>query len=162
MPDGTPLSESSRHLRDAFGRFATGVCLVTTIGPEGPVGFTANSFSSVSLDPPLVLWSPARASRRFAAFVAARHYAIHILAHDQSDWTQRFSRAGDGFSGLGHSLTDEGIPVLSEALARFDCAAHATHDGGDHAILVGRVLRAVFREGEPLVFSQGHYGRFTR
>lgn len=163
MPDGTPtteMSQASRSLRDAFGRFATGVCLITTMSPEGPVGFTANSFASVSLDPPLVLWSPARASRRFEIFATARHYAIHVLGAEDADWITRFTRNGTGFDGLDHELTAEGLPVLSGALARFDCAAHAAHDGGDHAILVGRVLRATFRDGAPLVFSQGRYGRF--
>lgn len=160
MPDGTQLTDDSRALRDAFGRFATGVCIVTTTGPDGPVAFTANSFSSVSLDPPLLLWSPARASRRFGVFAGASHYAIHVLGIEQADWIDRFSRNGEGFAGLDHGVTEEGLPILPDALARFDCAAHAAHDGGDHAILVGRVLRASFREGAPLVFSQGRYGRF--
>ncbi|AZL60849.1 flavin reductase [Tabrizicola piscis] len=160
MPDGTPLPIDSRGLRDAFGRFATGVCLVTTMGPDGPVGFAANSFSSVSLDPPLVLWSPAKASRRFGVFTAATHYAIHVLGVEQADWIPRFARTGEGFAGLDHVVTDEGLPVLPTALARFDCAAHAAHDGGDHAILVGRVLRVTVRDGEPLIFSQGRYGGF--
>lgn len=152
--------DDPRALRDAFGRFATGVCLVTAQGPEGPVGFTANSFASVSLEPPLVLWSPARASRRFGVFSAAGHYAIHILGAEQADLITRFSRDGTGFGGLDPVVTDEGLPVLP-ALARFDCAAHAAHDGGDHAILVGRVLRATVRDGAPLVFSQGRYGEFV-
>lgn len=167
MPDGTQMTETvfdptdPRALRDAFGRFATGVTVITTLGPEGPVGFVANSFSSLSLDPPLVLWSPARASRRFPVFAEARHFAIHILAEDQADWITRFSRPGDAFVGLHTGLTEERIPTLPGALARFDCASHATHDGGDHAILVGRVLRITLRDGAPLVFSQGSYGGFA-
>jgi flavin reductase (DIM6/NTAB) family NADH-FMN oxidoreductase RutF len=162
LPDGTRPNDTldPRALRDAFGRFATGVCLVTTQGPEGPVGFTANSFASVSLDPPLVLWSPARTARRFGIFVAARFYAVHVLAADQSGLVARFARYGDGFKGLDHGVTEEGLPTLP-ALARFDCAAHAVHDGGDHAILVGRVLRVTLREGAPLVFSRGRYGGFA-
>ncbi|WP_240783973.1 flavin reductase family protein [Tabrizicola caldifontis] len=167
MPDGTASTEllldpsDPRALRDAFGRFATGVTLVTTLGPEGPVGFVANSFSSVSLDPPLVLWSPARASSRFAIFTGARHFAIHVLEAGQRDWVARFARGGAGFAGLDHSLTSEGLPALSGALARFDCARHAVHDGGDHAIILGRVLRMAVRAGKPLVFSQGRYGSFA-
>jgi flavin reductase (DIM6/NTAB) family NADH-FMN oxidoreductase RutF len=166
MPDGTREIETvtppddHRALRDAFGRFATGVTVVTTLGPEGPVGFTANSFSSLSLDPPLVLWSPAKSSRRFGVFAGAEAYAIHVLADTQAGLIQRFARAGEGFQGLDHALTDEGLPVFP-ALARFDCAAHAVHDGGDHAILVGRVLRVTIRDGAPLVFSQGRYGGFA-
>lgn len=167
MPDGTLASDTvldpsdARALRDAFGRFATGVTLVTTPGPEGPVGFVANSFASVSLDPPLVLWSPARASSRFAIFEGAAHFAIHVLESGQRDWLARFARGGAGFSGLDHSVTTEGLPALSGALARFDCARHAVHDGGDHAIVVGRVLRVTVRPGAPLVFSQGRYGGFA-
>lgn len=166
MPDGSheietvTLPEDHRALRDAFGRFATGVTVVTTTGPEGPVGFTANSFSSLSLEPPLVLWSPAKSSRRFGVFAGAQAYAIHVLGEDQAALIQRFARAGAGFDGLDHGLTAEGLPVLP-ALARFDCAAHAVHDGGDHAILVGRVLRVTVRDGAPLVFSQGRYGGFA-
>jgi flavin reductase (DIM6/NTAB) family NADH-FMN oxidoreductase RutF len=167
MPDGTLANDTvldptdARALRDAFGRFATGVTLVTTPGPEGPVGFVANSFASVSLDPPLVLWSPARASSRFAIFAGATHFAIHVLEAGQRDWLARFARGGAGFSGLDHSVTTEGLPTLTGALARFDCATHAVHDGGDHAIMVGRVLRVTVRAGEPLVFSQGRYGGFA-
>lgn len=165
MPDGPPMTDRTtdpgdqRALRDAFGRFATGVTLVTTIGPAGPAGFVANSFASVSLEPPLVLWSPARASRRFQVFADARHYAIHILAADQAGLLQRFASTGAGFAGLEHGLTDEGLPALP-ALARFDCVAHAAHDGGDHAILVGRVLRLTLGDGAPLVFCNGCYGGF--
>jgi flavin reductase (DIM6/NTAB) family NADH-FMN oxidoreductase RutF len=162
LPDGTRPTDTldPRLLRDAFGRFATGVCLVTTQGPEGPVGFTANSFASVSLDPALVLWSPARAARRFGIFAAAPVYAIHVLAADQAGLVARFARNGEGFRGLEHGVNDEGQPTLP-ALARFDCAAHAMHDGGDHAILVGRVLRVALRDGAPLIFSQGRYGGFV-
>lgn len=166
MPDGMPIPETvslpgdQRALRDAFGCFATGVTLVTTMGPAGPVGFTANSFASVSLDPPLVLWSPARASRRFGVFAEASHYAIHILSAAQADLINRFSGNGEGFSGLEYGVTAEGLPTLPAALARFDCSAHATHDGGDHAILVGRVLRVTMADGAPLVFCKGCYGDF--
>ncbi len=166
MPDGCPMEEriiapdDPRGLREAFGRFATGVTIVTTLGPDGPVGFIANSFASVSLDPALVLWSPARASRRFGTFARANHYAIHVLDAAQADLVPRFAGAGSGFAGLDPALTAEDLPTLP-ALARFDCAAHAAHDGGDHAILVGRVLRVTLRDGSPLVFSQGRYGGFA-
>lgn len=150
-----------RLLRKAFGRFATGVTVVTIAGAEGPQGFTANSFTSLSLDPPLILWAPARASSRFAPFAGAGHFALHVLAEDQADLCRRFARAGAGFDGLSHTINAEGVPVLPQTLARFECAAHAAHDGGDHLIVVGRVLRAAFRDGAPLVFSQGTYGGFS-
>ncbi len=151
----------ARALRDGFGRFATGVTIVTTTGLLGPVGFVANSFSSVSLDPPLVLWSPARASSRFEVFSLAAHFAIHVLEAGQAEWMARFARGGSGFDGLDHSVTAEGLPALSGALARFDCARHAGHDGGDHQIIVGRVLRVTVRDGAPLVFSRGRTGQFV-
>lgn len=168
MPDGftgsgtTPslAGTEARALREAFGAWATGVTIVTVQGPEGPMGFTANSFSSVSLDPPLVLWSPARSSSRFAAFSGAEAFAIHVLRQDQGDWLSRFARGGSGFDGLDWAATPEGLPALTGALARFDCARHAAYDGGDHEIILGRVLRVTTTPGEPLVFSKGRYGTF--
>lgn len=148
----------SRLFRDALGRFATGVTVVTVQGPDGPMGFTANSFSSLSLDPPLVLWSPAKASSRFQYFSAADHYSIHVLGQDQADWPGRFARGGPGFDGIEWRLNSEGVPILPGTLARFDCRRQATHDGGDHAIIVGLVLRLALEEGEPLVFAKGRFG----
>jgi flavin reductase (DIM6/NTAB) family NADH-FMN oxidoreductase RutF len=156
-----PDAANARLFRDALGRFATGVTVVTIAGPDGPMGFTANSFASLSLDPPLVLWSPAKASQRYPFYAAARHYAIHVLGQHQSDLPARFSRGGLGFDGLDWHLNTEGVPVLPGALARFDCAQHATHDGGDHLIIVGQVLRLALEEGEPLVFANGRFGGFT-
>lgn len=159
--EGTlPDAANARVFRDALGRFATGVTVVTIQGADGPMGFTANSFASLSLDPALVLWSLARSSRRFAYFAGARHYAIHILGQDHADLPTRFSRSGQGFDGLDWLPNEEGVPILPGALARFDCAQHATHDGGDHLIIVGQVLRLALEEGEPLVFAKGRYGRF--
>jgi flavin reductase (DIM6/NTAB) family NADH-FMN oxidoreductase RutF len=153
-----PDDVEGRALRSALGRFATGVTLVTTATEAGPLGFTANSFASVSLDPPLVLWSPARSSSRFPAFAAARFYTIHVLGAEQFALIGRFARGGVGFEGLPALRSPEGAPLIADPLARFDCEQHATHDGGDHLIIVGRVLRAAFRDGDPLVFSQGRYG----
>lgn len=156
-----PDAGTARAFRDALGRFATGVTVVTVDTLEGPMGFTANSFSSVSLEPPLVLWSPARASSRYPYYAAAAFYTIHVLGAEQEDLSRRFSRGGAGFDGLERDTTPEGVPVIPGTLARFDCAHHAAHDGGDHLIVVGRVLRAAFRDGPPLLFSQGGFGRFN-
>jgi flavin reductase (DIM6/NTAB) family NADH-FMN oxidoreductase RutF len=155
-----PGPETARAFRDALGRFATGVTVVTCTTPEGPLGITANSFASLSLDPPLVLWSPAKASRRFAPFVAAGHYAIHVLSDVQGPVGAGFVRDGAAFSDLDWTMNAEGVPVITGCLARFECARAAVHDGGDHAIVVGRVLRAAMGEGAPLVFGGGQYGRF--
>lgn len=152
---------NARVFRDALGRFATGVTLVTIKGPDGPMGFIANSFASLSLDPALVLWSPAKASQRYPFFATARHYAIHVLGQNHADLPARFSRGGQGFAGLDWQGNDEGVPVLPGAIARFDCVQHATHDGGDHLIIVGHVLRLSLEEGEPLVFAKGRFGGFT-
>jgi flavin reductase (DIM6/NTAB) family NADH-FMN oxidoreductase RutF len=163
MADGgiIPNADNARLFRDALGRFATGVTVVTIVGPDGPMGFTANSFSSLSLDPALVLWSPAKSSSRFAQFATAEHYAIHVLSQVQVDWPARFARGGAGFDGLDWGVNGEGVPVLAGALSRFDCARHATHDGGDHVIVVGQVLRLALEEGEPLVFANGRFGGFV-
>jgi flavin reductase (DIM6/NTAB) family NADH-FMN oxidoreductase RutF len=159
MPPFTPGPETARAFRDALGRFATGVTIVTTRTESGPLGITANSFASVSLDPPLVLWSPARASRRFAAFESAKDFSIHILSESQHQMATAFTRDGWPLDGGWHD--DDGAPVIEGCIARFDCTRHAIHDGGDHAIVVGRVRRAVLAEGSPLLFAGGAFGRFT-
>lgn len=155
-----PGPQTMRAFRDALGRFATGVTVVTTQTPNGPLGITANSFSSVSLDPPLVLWSPAKASRRFQPFVEAEHFAIHVLASHQSDICGGFVSEGNAFEPLEWAHSDRGTPLIEGCLARFECARHAVHDAGDHAIVIGRVLGATFGEGDPLLFVSGRYGRF--
>jgi len=169
MPDGAPMQDTTftpdaadgRAFRDALGCFATGVTVITIQSDHGPMGFTANSFSSLSMDPPLVLWSPAKTSSRFAHYAAAKHYSIHVLAHDQGDIIQRFIRGGLGFEGISYHHNAEGVPLIPGTLARFDCEQHATHEGGDHLIVVGRVIRCAIKEGAPLIFAQGQYGGFT-
>ena len=156
-----PGPETTRELRDAMGRFATGVTVITTRGADGPVGITANSFASLSLDPPLVLWAPGKFSRRFAYFADAPFFAIHVLGAEQGAIGYHFARDGFDFDLPGVSTSAEGTPLLPGCLARFECWLAATHDGGDHAIVVGHVLRASLRKGEPLVFSQGIYGGFA-
>nr|WP_201156434.1 flavin reductase family protein [Rhodobaculum claviforme] len=157
----TPGPETARLLRDALGRFATGVTVVTVASDMGPVGITANSFTSVSLDPPLVLWCPARGSRRFAHFADAAHFSIHVLGADQMELSRRFASGPGTFDAIPETLSPEGVPCLPGVLARFDCALHAAHDGGDHSIVVGRVLRSALGDGAPLVFAGGGYGRFA-
>lgn len=156
-----PADGNTRRFRDALGSFATGVCVVTTGDGAGRVGITANSFASLSLDPALVLWSPARASRRFTAFSTARHYAIHVLAADQFALARHFALDGMDFSLPGVTTSPEGVPILPGCLAWFECRQEAVHEGGDHALIVGRVLRAASRPGAPLVFSAGRYGGFS-
>lgn len=147
---------SERELRDALGRFATGVTVVTTMAPGGPLGITANSFASLSLDPPLLLWSPARRSSRFAAFEAATHFAVHVLARDQQDLAVRFAASG-GFEGLDHGEGLGRAPLLDGCAARFECFHAARFDGGDHLICVGEVRRLAVDDRPPLVFHRGRY-----
>ena len=156
-----PGPETERRFREALGRFATGVTVVTCVGKDGPMGITANSFASVSLDPPLVLWSPARSSSRYPAFRDADRFAIHVLGEDQRDVGAAFARhAHEAFDPL-ETAEREGVPVIEGCLARFVCARHAVFEAGDHDIVVGRVLIAQVREGGPLVFSGGRYGGFA-
>lgn len=155
-----PGEGTRRDLRQAFGQFATGVTVVTVRTPQGPVGMTANSFSSVSLDPPLVLWCPAKDSSRYAAFAAAPHFAVHVLAAGQEEVAIAFARRGDAFAGLDVAENAEGVPLLRNCLARFECSTEALHDAGDHALMVGRVAQVAMRDGRPLVFCQGVFGAF--
>ena len=144
-----------RLLRSAFGRFATGVTVVTTGIAGNPVAITANSFSSVSLDPPLVLWSIGRQSRRCDAFSNASHYAFHVLAEDQIDLCWRFSKSGTDFAGLDLSWNEHGVPLLPRALARFECSVADRFPAGDHMILLGHVLELETQDGPPLLFAGG-------
>ncbi len=155
-----PDASSARHFRNALGAFTTGVTVVTAQTANGPIGMTVNSFTSVSLDPPLVLWSPAKSSSRYQAFMAADHFAIHVLSAEQDLLSTRFTRGGLGFEQLPWQENSEGVPVIPGTLARFECALASRHDAGDHTLILGRVLRAAHREGEPLCFSRGTFGRF--
>lgn len=155
-----PGPERKREFRDALGRFATGVTIVTTATQDGPMGITANSFASVSLDPPIVLWSIARSSKRFDAFAGCENFAVHVLGADQLDLGRRFARSGEAFEGLPVSTNAAGVPLLSNCLSRFECVRIAAHEGGDHMIMLGRVTNAMLTEGEPLLFAGGEYGRF--
>ena len=161
MTDFVPGPDTARAFRDALGCFATGVTIVTCKTEDGPLAIAANSFSSLSLDPPLVLWSPAKSSRRFPPFKAAAHYAIHVLTADQAALCQLFARDGTAFADISWSAGAHGVPLIDGCLARFECTQNAIHDGGDHVIIVGEVTRAETTHAAPLVFSTGSDGRFT-
>jgi flavin reductase (DIM6/NTAB) family NADH-FMN oxidoreductase RutF/DNA-binding MarR family transcriptional regulator len=149
----------SQRLRQALGAFTTGVTIVTTVDAAGAdVGMTANSFNSVSLEPPLVLWSIGRSSTNFAAFLAANHFAVHVLAADQDALATRFAKRGvDRFAGLEIGRGPGGIPLLDGCAARFQCRMAFQHESGDHVILVGEVLELDQLHCEPLVFKGGRY-----
>lgn len=156
-----PGPETGRAFRDALGRFATGVTVVTARTPDGPIGMTVNSFASLSLDPPLVMWCAAKKSERYASFVEADSYVVHVMAAGQCDLALAFARSAQAFEGLDMEPGESGAPLIQDCLARFECSTTQRLDGGDHTILVGRVTRATVVEGDGLVFSGGRYGRFV-
>lgn len=150
-----------RDLRRALGVFATGVTIVTTQDcRDRPVGLTANSFSSVSLTPPLVLWSQSRRAPSHSRFQGARHFVVNVLAADQIELSRRFAaRHEDKFAGVEHVMSECGAPVLSGVAAHFECRKEFEYDGGDHVIFIGRVLRYAHTSKAPLLFCHGKYMR---
>lgn len=154
-----PGAADHAALRKAFGRFATGVTVITTRGPGGRLeGLTANSFASVSLDPPLVLWSLRRDARSAPSFIEHPNFAVNVLAADQQALARRFSLpADDKFNGVEAKLGAGGCPLIAGAIAHFECARETTVPGGDHIVFIGRVLAAAHRDGEPLIFANGGY-----
>lgn len=156
--DFYPDAGNTKILRTAFGRFATGVTVVTCDSVDGPIGITANSFSSISLDPALVMWAPAKQSARFGYFDTATHFAIHVLDADQHQICQDFATRRDAFSDLDHSINEHGVPLIENCLARFSCVKNTSHDAGDHQIIVGQVLHAQMRDGDALAFYGGKFG----
>ena len=166
-----PTAAEPHAFREVLGHFATGVTVVTIATPDGPLGLTANSFSSLSLDPPMVLWAPDKNSSRYQPFVEAEQYAIHILAADQLDLARRFARDGRPTQGLEWMTGETGVPVFAPCLARFECRLAQVFDGGDHSIITGEVLSAAQQDAGaaaatgdgagPLVFALGRYGGFT-
>lgn len=155
------MSLDPREFRNALGRFATGVCVITT-NPEGvaPFGMTVNSFASVSLDPALVLWSIQKDSDCFATFQDATQFAVNILSEDQQAISNQYAKKGE------HDLVEgsyrqgrSGCVVLKDAMTSFECELEASHDGGDHVIIIGRVTEMTSHPAErnPLVFYSGKY-----
>jgi flavin reductase (DIM6/NTAB) family NADH-FMN oxidoreductase RutF len=155
---------SKRELRDAFGLFATGVTVVTAVTPNGePVGTTANSFTSVSLEPPLLLWCLANSSSTRAAFVVGAPFAVHVLAHDQRDLALHFARRSrDKFEIDGHWRAKPAPPQVADVLCRFECLVTAVYPAGDHVIIVGEVMAVTRQEGgSALAFFSGRFGSFV-
>ncbi|GLI22778.1 MAG: flavin reductase family protein [Rhizobiales bacterium] len=148
-----------RELRNALGRFATGIAVVMAQDEEGPIGVTVNSFSSVSLDPPLILFSMARSLHSLARLEKAKAYSVNILLENQQEISNRFARAGeDKFSATPWEIGPSGAPRLVPAHAIFECVPYAHYDGGDHVIFVGRVVHLHAEgEGDPLLYYRGSY-----
>jgi flavin reductase (DIM6/NTAB) family NADH-FMN oxidoreductase RutF len=156
------------HFRQALSRFATGVTVITTFAPGAQkgdsasshfVGITASSFNSVSLSPPLVLWSLGQRASSLPLFHAGTHYVVNVLAADQLDLCQRFaSGQGDRFAQTDYSLGQAGLPILKGALAWFECHNRSRYEEGDHVIFVGEVERCGFADGgQPLVYQNSQF-----
>lgn len=148
-----------RDLRRAFGRFVTGVTVVATVLPDGrKIGFTANSFASVSLDPPLVSWNHSRRSPASEALRRSRYFSINVLSDQQVEISQRMARpAADKFADIDVEDGLGGVPCLPGAIAIFECALRSTLDAGDHVIFVADVLKYRHNDGQPLLFANGAY-----
>jgi flavin reductase (DIM6/NTAB) family NADH-FMN oxidoreductase RutF len=156
------LTIDIREFRRALGAFATGITVVTTGSPAvGMIGITANSFNSVSLDPPLVLFSLDRRAYSLPSFHSAGHFAINVLAHDQRHLSVIFATPLiDKWENVHYELWDTGCPILTDTLASFECKTQHIYDGGDHLIFVGRVQKMrVGGDSEPLLFYRGAYHR---
>ena len=151
-------THDSRALRHALGRFATGVTVITTCADGKREGMTANSFSALSLDPPLVLWSIVRKAASLPSFLAAGRFAINVLNASQAPLSHHFATPHrDKFEGIEVERGLDGLPLLPGALASFECRTEQTLDGGDHILFIGRVQRIRYADGEPLIFSTGRY-----
>jgi flavin reductase (DIM6/NTAB) family NADH-FMN oxidoreductase RutF len=149
-----------RELRDAFGSFATGVTVITAVRSDRePIGITANSFTSVSLDPPLLLWCLANSSSNAGVFTVGAPFAVHVLTHEQRDLALHFARRGRAkFDVDRHWRDNPHPPHIADVLCRFDCRVHALLGAGDHLIVVGEVTGLARRAGAPLTFHAGRFG----
>ncbi|MDN5860843.1 MAG: flavin reductase family protein, partial [Pseudonocardia sp.] len=154
-----PGSVSPAAMRDVLGHFVTGIVVVTSIGPDGPLGFTCQSFASLSLDPPLVSFAPARTSTTWPRIRAIGAFCVNVLATEHADVSARFARTGvDRFACVGWRPAPSGAPLLDGVSAWIDCALWAEHDGGDHTIAIGRVLELGADASRlPLLYYRGHY-----
>lgn len=152
--------EQKLELRRSLGRFATGVTVVTCLGDRGPCGITANSFSSVSLEPPLVLWNIAKVSHSLRAYLDAEHFAVNVLGEHQRDLSHHFAQSDHTvFSGIDYESSTDDVPILPGTIACFECRTYAIHECGDHYIIVGEVLRFRSNEDAPLLFFGSEYRR---
>jgi 3-hydroxy-9,10-secoandrosta-1,3,5(10)-triene-9,17-dione monooxygenase reductase component len=157
--ESTASSFDRREFRNALGSFATGVTVITARAPDGsPVGLTANSFNSVSLDPPLVLWGLAKTARSMPVFNEAEHWAVHVLAAEQEAVSNAFAKSGeDKFAGIALENGVADLPLLPDCAARFQCRTRFRYEGGDHIIFVGEVVDFDRRQATPLVYHAGRY-----
>jgi len=161
-PEPVPHAEvvDPRTMRAVLGHFASGITVVTALPAEGPIGFTCQSFSSLSLEPPLVVFAPARTSRTWPRLRELGRFCVNVLAEDQTEVSDTFARSGaDKFAGLSWRRSRLGQPVLADVVAWIDCELWAEYDGGDHTLVAARVLDLGADEGRrPLLYHRGSYG----
>lgn len=158
-PDTEAAREAAAEFRRTLSQFCSGVTVVTSMSGAEPVGLTCQSFSSVSLDPPLVMFIPARTSHAWSAIHRAGHFTVNFLSADQQEISNTFAtRGADKFAGLSWQPGATGAPVLDGCLAHIDCTIHAVHEAGDHNLVVGRVQQMELGvEEDPLLFFRGSY-----
>lgn len=161
---GEEAQARARLFRDVLGRYGSGVTVVTTVSQGQPVGMTCQSFTSVSLDPPLVAFLPTRQSRAFQAIQRAGHFCVNFLAADQVDISNQMAGRGeDKFAGISWSPSVSGSALLDGVVGHVDCTVHAVHEAGDHYIVIGRVVDlAVGDADEPLLYYRGNYHTASR
>ena len=145
------------EFRFALGKYVTGITIVTCNSENGPIGITANSFSSLSLSPPLVLWAPAKASKRHDTFLEAQKFIVHIASENQIELCKSFSKSANGGSELIWAYNDDGAAFIENCSARFECIKHSHFDGGDHSVIVGKVIKFQTTEQDPLIYVGGKY-----
>ncbi|MGH3456710.1 flavin reductase family protein [Aeromicrobium sp.] len=157
--DGEDAQAAARTYRDVLGQYASGVTVVTTLQKDTPVGMTCQSFTSVSLDPPLVAFLPMKNSRAFAAIRQTRQFCVNFLAADQADLSNSFaSLAEDKFDGVAWQPTSSGMPRIDDTVGWVDCSVHAVHEAGDHYLVIGRVEDLGQGDAaKPLLFHRGRY-----
>jgi 3-hydroxy-9,10-secoandrosta-1,3,5(10)-triene-9,17-dione monooxygenase reductase component len=163
-PDGAPRIVDPRVMRDVLGHFASGVTVLTAVTDEGPIGFTCQSFSSLSLDPPLVAFAPSRTSRTWPQLRGIGRFCVNVLAEGQDAVSQNFAGSGpDRFAGVRWTPSAHGSPVLDDVVAWIDGELWAEYDGGDHTIVVARVLDlGAHPDRRPLLYHRGAYGLLHR
>jgi len=154
----SPTGENAGEYRNALAQFPTGVTIITCLSAVGPLGITANSFTSISIDPPLVMWCPTKSSRRYDAFMRAENFAVHVMPAEKIELCMSFSKSGQAFENTSWHFSDRQVPLLDQCLACFECSRYADYDGGDHSLLLGLVETVSVYDGVPLTFSQGRFG----
>ena len=161
------MNESSidpAQFRAVLGSYPTGVCAITATGADGaPIGMVVGTFTSVSLDPPLVGFLPDKSSSTWPLIAETGHFCVNVLASDQQQACRQIaSKGADKFAGVSHTASAHNLPILADAIAQIECAVHGVLDAGDHWFVLGRVLRLeTLREDDPMLFYRGRYGGFS-